>query len=237
MVGKLCGIFTCSCYIPSLAQQQSWHQQPLLPLWRPVPGSRGSRTDLTHKLLFVCPNLSRGWQKDCCTALSLFFGSFRTHTGKRVYVTSAADNSLKQTKNPQLPGHKRLRLRCTIECQRPGRKARERFFGKLRQFKVSVYTGKFRKQYPCPVQKRPEKTLSLYSWLLSRLRGSRKWGLTESKSLGVKRWKYQATLSVYWATCIQIKKQQLEPDSEQQTYSKLGKWSSRLYTVTCLFNL
>ena len=89
-------------------------------------------------------------------------------------MTSAADNSLKQTKNPQLPGHKRLRLRCTIEYQRSGRKARERFFGKLRQFKVSVYTGKFRKQNPCPVQKRPEKILSLYSWLLSRLRGSRK---------------------------------------------------------------
>ena len=36
---------------------------------------------------------------------------------------------------------------------------------------------------------------------------------------------------------MQIKKQQLELDMEQQTGSKLGKTVSRLYTVTCLFNL
>ena len=31
------------------------------------------------------------------------------------------------------------------------------------------------------------------------------------------------TLLVSWETCMQVKKQQLEPDMEQQTCSKLGK--------------
>ena len=36
---------------------------------------------------------------------------------------------------------------------------------------------------------------------------------------------------------MQVKKQQLELDIEQQTGSKLGKSMSRLYIVTLLFNL
>ena len=36
------------------------------------------------------------------------------------------------------------------------------------------------------------------------------------------RWEYQITLPVSWETCMQVKKQQLEPDMEQQTGSKLG---------------
>ena len=39
----------------------------------------------------------------------------------------------------------------------------------------------------------------------------------------LKRWEYQTTLSASWEICIQVKKQQLEPDMEQQTGSKLGK--------------
>ena len=39
----------------------------------------------------------------------------------------------------------------------------------------------------------------------------------------LKRWEYQTTLSVSWETCMQVKKQQLEPDMKQQTGSKLGK--------------
>ena len=39
----------------------------------------------------------------------------------------------------------------------------------------------------------------------------------------LKRWEYQATLSATWESCMQVKKQQLEPDMEQQTGSKLGK--------------
>ena len=39
----------------------------------------------------------------------------------------------------------------------------------------------------------------------------------------LKRWEYQTTLPVSCKTCMQIKKQQLEPDMEQWTGSKLGK--------------
>ena len=38
-----------------------------------------------------------------------------------------------------------------------------------------------------------------------------------------KRWEYQTTLHSSWETCMQVKKQQLEPDMEQWTGSKLGK--------------
>ena len=39
----------------------------------------------------------------------------------------------------------------------------------------------------------------------------------------LKEWEYQTTLQVSWETCMQIKKQQLDPDMKQQTDSKLGK--------------
>ena len=38
----------------------------------------------------------------------------------------------------------------------------------------------------------------------------------------LKRWEYQTTLPASWEICMQVKKQQLELDMEQQ-YSKLGK--------------
>ena len=36
-------------------------------------------------------------------------------------------------------------------------------------------------------------------------------------------WEYQATLSASWEICMQVKKQQLELDMEQQNDSKLLK--------------
>ena len=39
----------------------------------------------------------------------------------------------------------------------------------------------------------------------------------------LKRWEYKIALPAFWETCMQIKKQQLEPDMEQQTGSKSGK--------------
>ena len=38
-----------------------------------------------------------------------------------------------------------------------------------------------------------------------------------------KRWEYQTTSPASWETCMQVRKQQLELDMEQQTGSKLGK--------------
>ena len=39
----------------------------------------------------------------------------------------------------------------------------------------------------------------------------------------LKRWEYQTTWPASWETCMQLKKQQLEPDMEQWTGSKLEK--------------
>ena len=39
----------------------------------------------------------------------------------------------------------------------------------------------------------------------------------------LKRWEYKTTLLASWETCMQVKKQQLELDMEQQTGSKLGE--------------
>ena len=47
-------------------------------------------------------------------------------------------------------------------------------------------------------------------------------------------WEYQTTLPASWEICMQIKKQQLKLDIEQQTGSKLGK---ECILSPCLFNL
>ena len=39
----------------------------------------------------------------------------------------------------------------------------------------------------------------------------------------LKRWEYQTTLPFSWEICMQVRKQQLEPDIEEKTGSKLGK--------------
>ena len=46
-----------------------------------------------------------------------------------------------------------------------------------------------------------------------------------------KRWENQTTLAVSWETCMQVKKQELEPDMKQWTGSKLGK--EYVKTVYC----
>ena len=47
-----------------------------------------------------------------------------------------------------------------------------------------------------------------------------------------KRWEHQTTLPAFWEICMQVKKQQLELDMEQQTGSILEKEYVRLYIVT-----
>ena len=49
-----------------------------------------------------------------------------------------------------------------------------------------------------------------------------------------KRWEYQTTWPASWEICLQVKKQQLELDMEQQTGSKSESSMSRLYIVTLL---
>ena len=49
-----------------------------------------------------------------------------------------------------------------------------------------------------------------------------------------KRWEYQTTWPASWEICMQVRKQQLELDMEQQTGSHRKRSTSRLYIVTLL---
>ena len=85
-------------------------------------------------------------------------------------------------------------------------------------------------------------------WMIEKAESSRKTStsvlLTTPKPLTLwittncgkffKRWEYQTTLPASWEICMQVKKQQLELDMEQQTGSKLGKEYVRLYIITLL---
>ena len=82
----------------------------------------------------------------------------------------------------------------------------------------------------------PEQIANIH-WIIERARESQKKTypslatlkafdcVDQKKNCGkfLKRWEYQTTLPASWEICIQVKKQQLEPDMEQQTDSKLGK--------------
>ena len=48
------------------------------------------------------------------------------------------------------------------------------------------------------------------------------------------RWEYQTTWPASWETCMQVRKQQLELDMEQQNGSKPEKEYVRLYIITLL---
>ena len=58
--------------------------------------------------------------------------------------------------------------------------------------------------------------------------------ITTNRGKFFKRWEYQTTLPISQETCFQVKKQQIEPDMEQLTGSKLGKEYIKLYVVTLL---
>ena len=47
--------------------------------------------------------------------------------------------------------------------------------------------------------------------------------ITINCGIFLKTWEYQSTLPASWETCMQVKKQQLEPDMKQRTGSTLGK--------------
>ena len=58
--------------------------------------------------------------------------------------------------------------------------------------------------------------------LLTTLKPLTVW-ITTNCGKFLNRWEYQTTLPASWEICIRVKKQQFEPDMEQQTGSKLGK--------------
>ena len=79
----------------------------------------------------------------------------------------------------------------------------------------------------------PEKHLLLLYWLHQNL-----WlCITANYQKFFKRWEYQTTWPASWKTCLQVKKQQLELDIEQQTGFKLGKEYIKAVYSPCLFNL
>ena len=53
----------------------------------------------------------------------------------------------------------------------------------------------------------------------------------------LKRWEYQTIWLVFWEICVQVKKQQLELDMEQQAGSKSGRVCQGCVLSPCLFNL
>ena len=58
--------------------------------------------------------------------------------------------------------------------------------------------------------------------------------ITTNCGKSLKRWQYQTTWPACLEICIQVKKQQLELDTEQQTGSNWERSISRLYIVTLL---
>ena len=52
----------------------------------------------------------------------------------------------------------------------------------------------------------------------------------------LKRWEYQTTLPAPWETCMQLKKQELEPNMEQLTSSKWARSMLKLCTTEWKWN-
>ena len=74
----------------------------------------------------------------------------------------------------------------------------------------------------CIMEKQESSRKTSISASLTTLKPLIVW-ITKKHGKFLKRWEYQTTWPVSWETCLQVKKQQLEPDMEQQTGSKLGK--------------
>ena len=71
-------------------------------------------------------------------------------------------------------------------------------------------------------QKKQKSSRKTSTATLSTPKPSTVWNTTNCGKF-LKRWEYQATLPASWEICTQVKKQQLELDTEQWTGSKLGK--------------
>ena len=82
------------------------------------------------------------------------------------------------------------------------------------EIKLQTFIGSWRKQ-------RSSKNTST-SASLTMLKPLTVWITTKCREF-LQRWEYQTMLPVSRETCMQVKKQQLEPDMEQLTHSKVGK--------------
>ena len=68
-------------------------------------------------------------------------------------------------------------------------------------------------------QKKIELQKNIYFWLMITPKPLTVW-ITTNCGKFFKRWEYQTTSPASWKICMQVKKQLLEPDMEQQTGSK-----------------
>ena len=89
-------------------------------------------------------------------------------------------------------------------------------------------------KWPTSVKKTREFQKTSTSALLIAPKPLTVW-ITKDSGKFLKRWEYQTTWPASWKICIQVKKQQLELNMEQQTGSKSGK--EYIKAVYCLFNL
>ena len=71
------------------------------------------------------------------------------------------------------------------------------------------------------IEKAKECQKNIYFWFIEYAKAF-VW-ITANCGKFLMRWEYQTTSPASWETCMQDKKQQLEPDMEQQTGSKLRK--------------
>ena len=71
------------------------------------------------------------------------------------------------------------------------------------------------------IEKAKEFQKNIYLWFIDYAKAF-VW-ITTNCGKFLRRWEYQTTLPTSPRTCMQVKKQQLEPDMEQWTGSKLGK--------------
>ena len=69
------------------------------------------------------------------------------------------------------------------------------------------------------MEKARELQKSIYFWFINYAKALTVW-ITINCGQFCKRWAYQTTWPASWETCMQIRKQQLELDLEQQTGSK-----------------
>ena len=63
---------------------------------------------------------------------------------------------------------------------------------------------------------------NIYFYFIDYAKSLTVW-ITTNCVKSLKRWQYQTTLPAFWEICMQVRKQQLEPDMEQWSGSKLGK--------------
>ena len=85
-------------------------------------------------------------------------------------------------------------------------------------------------------QKAREFQKNIYFASLTRLKSLTVW-ITTNYGKFFKRWEYQTTVPASWQTCVQVKKQQLEPDMNNKLVPNWEGVCQGCILSPCLFNL